>query len=73
MTIDEALDVLKAMDMNSEARFSDREREAITNLGCAGWAGDLEPTDPRIQELPEAIREQVVELVKVMQSKRIVQ
>lgn len=73
MTIDEALTILKALDMTSEARFTDQEREAITNLGAAGWAGDLEPTDPRIQELPEAIREHVVELVKIMQTKRVVQ
>lgn len=73
MTIDEALAVLHAMDMKSHARFSAQEREAITTLGTSGWSGDLEPTDPRIEALPNEIRDVVKNMVAIMQTKRIIQ
>jgi len=71
--LDEALAILKALDPASKEAFSAQEREAITTLGAAGWAGDIEPDDPRIQELPEALREHFANIVKVMQTKRIIQ
>jgi len=68
VTIDEAIAVMKAMDM-SEGNlepFSETEREAIVTLGAAGWAADLAEDDPRIAELPF-----VIELVQVMATKRV--
>ena len=73
MKLDEALAILKALDPASKEAFSAQEREAITTLGAAGWAGDIEPDDPRLQELPADLREHFVDVVKVMQTKRIIQ
>ncbi len=69
MTIDEAIEILSAMDQTTKARFSEAERTAIITLGTAGWSGELQSDDPRLAELPEVIRD----IVGVMKTKRIIQ
>jgi hypothetical protein len=73
MSVEEAVAILKVMDMKSLDRFSDKEREAVTTLGVMGWSGDLEPTDPRLLDLPAETQNIVKKIVAVMQTKRIIQ
>jgi hypothetical protein len=73
LTIDEAIAVLRRLDSRSTARLSTDERSAIVTLGTAGWSGDIEPTDPRLASLSPQIAEQIADVIRVMQTKRIVQ
>jgi hypothetical protein len=69
MTVENAIEILSKMNMESHKRFSNEEKETITSLGMAGWSGDITIDDSRLSVLPYTIRK----LVEVMTAKRIVQ
>lgn len=73
MSIDEAISVLQRINPESHERFSANEREAIQTLGAAGWSGDIQFDDSRLESLPNKIRDTVRDIIRVMQAKRVTQ
>jgi putative AlgH/UPF0301 family transcriptional regulator len=69
MTIEDAIEILRKMDMKSKKRFSNEQRQAIMALGMAGWSGELPTDDERLLVLPKIVRK----LVQIMAKKRVIQ
>lgn len=69
MTLDEAIEIVRAMDRASKDPFTPAEREAIRMLGTAAWSGEIQLRDPRLAGLPDII----MKIIRAMQGKRDLQ